>query len=115
MPAPNRLRGLDDEVIASLADHAADCSFAGPFLAVWHYARGIQWCREARDDMRRFSGGLGDETQDTARQAYGATYARLAQLKAKYDPQNLFRMNQNVAPAHAGNNGEMSRVETLDA
>jgi hypothetical protein len=73
--------------------------------------------------MRRFSGGgmygnfggLGDETQDTAARAYGANYARLAQLKAKYDPQNLFRMNQNIVPAHAGNNGEMSRVETLDA
>jgi FAD/FMN-containing dehydrogenase len=31
--------------------------------------------------------------------AYGVNYDRLAKLKAKYDPKNLFRTNQNVAPA----------------
>ena len=30
--------------------------------------------------------------------AYGGNYARLTALKAKYDPDNLFRMNQNVQP-----------------
>jgi FAD/FMN-containing dehydrogenase len=31
--------------------------------------------------------------------AYGENYARLAELKQKYHPDNLFRTNQNVAPA----------------
>ncbi len=38
-----------------------------------------------------------DETDRTAL-AYGATYDRLVQLKKKYDPTNLFRMNQNIKP-----------------
>ncbi len=33
------------------------------------------------------------------REAYGANYERLAQLKRKYDPENFFRANVNVTPA----------------
>jgi FAD/FMN-containing dehydrogenase len=32
------------------------------------------------------------------RQAYGANYKRLVTLKQKYDPDNLFRQNQNIRP-----------------
>ena len=35
---------------------------------------------------------------DFTRRAYGSNYVRLAALKAKYDPGNLFRLNQNVQP-----------------
>jgi FAD/FMN-containing dehydrogenase len=45
---------------------------------------------------------LSDEGEARVRAAYpGATWDRLAYIKAKYDPDNLFRLNQNIAPAVA--------------
>ena len=42
-----------------------------------------------------------DEAEGRLKAAYGANYDRLAAAKAKYDPANLFRVNQNIAPAAA--------------
>ncbi|MQA74234.1 MAG: FAD-binding protein [Solirubrobacterales bacterium] len=47
-----------------------------------------------------YAGFLGDEGEARVRQAYpGSTWERLAAIKARYDPTNLFRLNQNVPPA----------------
>ena len=40
-----------------------------------------------------------DEGQERVRAAYRDNYPRLARIKAKYDPQNLFQVNQNIQPA----------------
>jgi FAD/FMN-containing dehydrogenase len=39
-----------------------------------------------------------DEGQERVRASYGDNYDRLTQIKAKYDPDNLFRVNQNIQP-----------------
>jgi len=67
----------------------------------------IKWVREFLDQMKPFSdgglylnfAGLQEEGESMMKGAYGPNYARLAALKAKYDPQNLFRLNQNIQPA----------------
>ena len=40
-----------------------------------------------------------DEGEDNVKNAYRDNYARLAQVKKKYDPSNLFRVNQNIKPS----------------
>ena len=45
---------------------------------------------------------LGDEGETRVRAAYpGTTWDRLAEIKGRYDPTNLFRLNQNIPPATA--------------
>ncbi|MEA2741251.1 MAG: hypothetical protein QOH05_4558 [Acetobacteraceae bacterium] len=67
----------------------------------------IAWARRTYSSMERFVGPsryvnyLGDdETGDAVMQAaYGPNYQRLLALKAKYDPENFFRMNHNIRTA----------------
>jgi FAD/FMN-containing dehydrogenase len=40
-----------------------------------------------------------EEGEDRVRAIYGPNYERLAQIKAQYDPDNLFHVNQNIKPA----------------
>ncbi|MEX1133371.1 MAG: FAD-binding oxidoreductase [Acidimicrobiia bacterium] len=54
----------------------------------------------SKGDERGYIGFLANEGQDRVRAAYpGATWDRLGRVKAKYDPDNLFRLNQNIPPA----------------
>jgi FAD/FMN-containing dehydrogenase len=67
----------------------------------------IAWARNSYSAMQPFLGSgryvnyLGDdEGSDEVLAAYGPNYRRLQQLKATYDPDNLFRLNQNIRPLH---------------
>jgi len=66
----------------------------------------VAWARELYDRMApHATGGVyvnfipEDEAQKMVGVAYGPNYDRLAKIKTKYDPQNLFRQNQNIRPA----------------
>lgn len=66
----------------------------------------ISWARQAVADMAEFSGGVEylnfpgflEGGEETMRDTFGPKYARLVELKKKYDPTNLFRLNQNIKP-----------------
>ena len=70
-------------------------------------ARHIAWTRGFADAMKPFASGdyllnfLGEENDDVIRSAFGANHARLVEIKTKYDPDNFFRVNQNIQPAAA--------------
>jgi FAD/FMN-containing dehydrogenase len=145
------LRGLDDDVILALAEHArrrpspissmdvwalggalrrepaGGSAFShreAPFMlgieANWddptQDAENISWARDLYADMERFSpGGLylnfpgfAEEGEALVRTAYGDTYARVQAVKSKYDPDNLFRTNFNIAPLADGSASDAS-------
>jgi hypothetical protein len=86
----------------------AQCVFniAGAWDKAEDDAVNVRWVRESWEDLRRFSTGgtyvnflTEDDGADRTRAAYGEHYARLAMIKAKWDPANLFRANKNIAPA----------------
>lgn len=65
----------------------------------------IAWARDFRRDIARFANGgvylnfIGHEGQDRVRAAFGdQNYTRLTQVKAEWDPGNVFRGNQNIEP-----------------
>lgn len=66
--------------------------------------RGIAWAREFFAKSQPFASAgayinfLTQEESDRIAFAYGGTYQRLVDIKRKYDPANLFRMNQNIKP-----------------
>jgi FAD/FMN-containing dehydrogenase len=64
----------------------------------------VSWARTFFDATAPFATGgvyvnFVSEDEDRVQAAYGSNYSRLAKLKKRYDPDNVFRVNQNVAPA----------------
>ena len=69
-----------------------------------HDARCIEWCRNLFETASPYATGgvyvnfMTEEEDGRVQAAYGASYQRLVELKRKYDPTNLFRLNQNIRP-----------------
>jgi FAD/FMN-containing dehydrogenase len=66
-----------------------------------------QWAKDYWQELHPHSAGgayvnfMGDEGQDRIKAAYRGNYDRLAQVKQRYDPDNVFHVNQNIQPAAA--------------
>ena len=97
-----------------MEDHSAvgnrDAHFVLNIPGSWEKAdddkQNIDWVREAWDDMKSFSTGgnyinfqTEDEGHGRIEAALGKGLQRLSELKANWDPQNVFRMNRNIKPA----------------
>jgi hypothetical protein len=103
-------------VSAVPADATALGDRSAPYMIVfntsWHdpaFAdECISWTRQFYSRMQPYSSGSSYlnfpgfmEEEGLVEKAFGRNYARLAAIKAKYDPQNLFRLNQNIRPARS--------------
>lgn len=68
-------------------------------------AKCVAWARDFFSAAAPYAAGgvyinfLTQDEQNRIAEAYGENYERLARIKAKYDPRNLFRCNQNIRPA----------------
>jgi hypothetical protein len=94
--------GLSDTAFA-LRQPGFEVDMAGVWSAPSEKADAVRWVRATRDSLQPFAHGvyvnqLGDTSDQLVRAAYGPNYARLAEIKKKYDSENVLRLNQNIKP-----------------
>jgi len=94
--------GLSDTAFA-LRQPGYEIDIAGVWSAPAAKADVVRWVQATRDNLQPFAHGvyvnqLGDTSDQLVRAAYGPNYARLVEVKKKYDPNNVLRLNQNIKP-----------------
>jgi FAD/FMN-containing dehydrogenase len=95
----------EDETAFSHRDSPYDCVIMPMWSDPAESEKHIRWADDLWLGIQPFSSGgvyvnyLGNEGEERVKAAYGVNYQRLAALKSKYDPNNLFRFNQNIKPA----------------
>jgi hypothetical protein len=80
-----------------------EIDIAGVWGAPAEKGDAVRWVKTTRDSLQLFAHGvymnqLGDTSDQLVRSAYGTNYARLVEIKNKYDPKNVLRLNQNIKP-----------------
>jgi hypothetical protein len=92
--------GLTDTAFV-LRQPGFEIDIAGVWSASAEKAEVVRWVQATRDSLQPFAHGvyvnqLGDTSDQLVRSAYGPNYARLVEIKKRYDPTNLLRLNQNI-------------------
>jgi hypothetical protein len=69
----------------------------------------VRWVKALRDNLQPFAHGvyvnqLGETSDALVKAAYGPNFARLVEIKKRYDPNNVLRLNQNIEPDGPSNN-----------
>ncbi|HEX3470325.1 MAG TPA: BBE domain-containing protein [Silvibacterium sp.] len=85
-----------------------EVDMTGVWSAPAEKANAVRWVQATRDNLQPFAHGvyvnqLGDTSDQLVRSAYGPNYARLVEIKEKYDPKNVLRLNQNIKPDSTSN------------
>jgi FAD/FMN-containing dehydrogenase len=94
--------GLSDTAFA-LRQPGYELDIVGTWNALAEKATAVQWVESLRENLQPFAHGvyvnqLGETSEELVRAAYGANYARLVEIKKKYDAKNVLRLNQNIKP-----------------
>ena len=118
-PSPKTLSSIWN-FRGATADVAAEATAFGDRSMPWMYSidaiwtepteddANISWARRGWQSARKYAqdgriylnfAGHGEDGEPLVRRAYGANYGKLAATKAKYDPHNAFRFNENIRPA----------------
>jgi len=100
--------GLNDTAFA-LRQPGYELDIVGLWTDPAEKASAVQWVKSLRDSLQPFAHGvyvnqLGETSDELVRAAYGPNYARLVEIKKKYDPRNVLRLNQNIKPDTPSNN-----------
>src|SRR5215469_8766598 len=95
--------GLKDTAFP-LRQPCYELDLMGRWSAPAEKERAVQWVKALRDKLQPFAKGaysnqLGETSEALVRASYGPNYARLVEIKKKYDPNNVLRLNQNIKPS----------------
>jgi hypothetical protein len=87
----------------TLRQFGYELDIMGSWSAPGDRAIAVEWVKALRDKLRPVACGayvnrLGETSEELVKLSYGPNYARLVEIKKKYDPKNVLRLNQNIKP-----------------
>jgi FAD/FMN-containing dehydrogenase len=95
-----------DETAVPHREESFNVLIPGEWLDPADTERNVEWTRETFALLEPFRAGRrwlnyldDDDARDAVQAAYGPNYERLARIKRKYDPENVFHLNHNIEPA----------------